>query len=735
MSRSTIQDEINALIHHADETRDRSRLWAQIAGLRSLAVESIEWRSEAFLATVSETVTELQVGDTSGAVPSTLAGSLAEGDRCDFLGHTSQVIGVSWSPDGRKLASASNDKTVKIWTLADGTCERTLSDSGHSSTVWSISWSPDGRRLASASKDNTVKIWTADGTYEKTLSAQSKAVHGVSWSPDGRQLASACNNSTVKIWTVDGTGEQTLSGHSHRVQSVSWSPDGRRLASASQDNTVKIWTANGTCEHTLSGHSHRVNDVSWSPDGRRLASASYDDTVKIWTADGTCEHTLSGHSNQVLSVSWSPDGRRLASASSDNTVKIWTAEGGLVQSYDIGIGGNHGCNSVAWHPSGAFLAARHGSNIKVLRLEVADSSDSEAVRTLQARRPGRAQQALLVMRTFQRQYFSDADPLVSGAATMRLMMEHPRDLDAMLQEATPGAGLRGIALAKAAFLALESTPAEQGQPAGNVPLLRSLFEHGLGPNTCEPLIAKAQDLPSEWTVLGLNPAHDDPVVFVTEKAREVPDSHIPIPASILADFGLPCLNHGKTLLDTALAQHPINWDAVNVILEAGADITFGNVLESISDWGEMPDSVQAMITPLFNSDKHVTGTDIGLAVATAVKVIHQREIEVALREASLPMEADITPPIAQAALQAAAGAVAEGMKHAALVTGMTAASMHQMFDVIPVLGMALGGVVPAKRAGSSSRPDFTSGHTKGKGAAEHVAGHGGGDGSGFGDPQ
>jgi WD40 repeat protein len=247
-----------------------------------------------------------------------------------FQGHTHSVFSVVFSPDGRRLASASYDRTVKVWEAQTGQEQLTLK--GHPGAVTSVAFSPDGRRLASASYDRTVKVWDAQtGQEQLTLKVHRGAVTSVVFSPDGRRLASASDDGTVKVWEAQTGQEQlTFEGHSSLVSSVVFSPDGRRLASASYDRTLKVWEAQTGVElRTLQGHTQPVRSVVFSPDGRRLASASNDGTVKVWDGHTGRElRTLQGHTYSVFSVVFSPDGRRLASASEDRTVKVWDAQTG-----------------------------------------------------------------------------------------------------------------------------------------------------------------------------------------------------------------------------------------------------------------------------------------------------------------------------------------------------------------------------------------------------------------------
>jgi WD40 repeat protein/serine/threonine protein kinase len=295
-----------------------------------------------------------------------------------FHGHTGRVATVCWSPDGKWLATGSEDFTAKVWEAATG--RELLNLKGHRNMVTCLCWSPDGKRLATASGDQTAKVWeTAGGRELFTFEGHkgpgfTSAVLSVSWSPDSKQLATGSNDGTAKVWEASSGHElRTLRRQTGPIRSVCWSPDGKWLATGSDDGTVRVWdvaefsanSATGREPLALKGHASEVLSVSWSPDSKQLATGSADGTAKVWDVDSErVKLTVKGHTNEVLCVSWSPDGKRLATGSQDGTAKVWEAVGGL--ELRTLKGHSHMVHSVCWSPDGKRLATgSHDDTAKI----------------------------------------------------------------------------------------------------------------------------------------------------------------------------------------------------------------------------------------------------------------------------------------------------------------------------------------------------------------------------------
>jgi WD40 repeat protein/serine/threonine protein kinase len=325
------------------------------------------------------------------------------------LEHSAAVLSAVFSPDGRWIASGSQDGRIQIWDARMG--RRLLSVPAHQNHVRSVAFSPDGRRLASASWDKTVKIWdldplragatdlpllkeylapanhvvfSPDGTRLASVGGKNLRIwdaitgdnvldlpgHGCpAFSPDGQAIAGGDGERTVRIWDAK-TGRERLAfpGHATPIQCVVFSRDGKLLASAASDGLtradgeIKVWDVQtGQESLTLRGHVGDIHDAAVSPDGRRLASAGFDSNVKLWDLrTGQEVLTLRGHRGGVRSVAFSSDGTRLVSAGRDGTIRVWDAtplQGGERQEVCTLRAHAGGVRAVAFSPDGQRLAS------------------------------------------------------------------------------------------------------------------------------------------------------------------------------------------------------------------------------------------------------------------------------------------------------------------------------------------------------------------------------------------
>jgi WD40 repeat protein/serine/threonine protein kinase len=311
------------------------------------------------------------------------------------------------SPDGRRLATGWDypDDAVRLWDLRTGALLAVMT--GHRNRISSVAFSPDGTRIASASQDQTVRVWDAAGGKPVAV-LQGHTSHAVEalFSPDGARVVSASYDGTLRLWNAaDGELLAILQGHAEGVYACAYSPDGAWLASASMDRTVRLWDTALVERHgVLRGHESYVYDVAFSPDGVHIGSAAWDNSARLWDVTaGRQTAVFQGPGRQtpgrprsdkepvaidpgglLLALAFSPDGSQLVTGSRDGKVQFWDVKAGT-RRLTVQLPGR-GVDSLAFSPDGQRVAAALGDIIPGLNghgsVCLLDPQSGETVRTL-----------------------------------------------------------------------------------------------------------------------------------------------------------------------------------------------------------------------------------------------------------------------------------------------------------------------------------------------------------------
>jgi serine/threonine protein kinase len=249
--------------------------------------------------------------------------------RATLHGHNGPVWSVSFSPDGRTLATGSDDASLRLWDAATGEGLATLT--GHDGVVFTVNFAHSGEFLVSGSGDGSIRVW--DVRYRKELATLRQenvngSVRRVAISPDDRTIAAGRNTPNVEIWDLDTrTPKKALPGHNGTILAIAFATDGKTLATGDARGNIRFWDpATGAERAGFSGDRLGLRALAFSPDRQTLASAGTNDKdVKLWKVE-TREKTAilsGGPEADLLCVAFSRDGSLLAAGRRDGSVTIW----------------------------------------------------------------------------------------------------------------------------------------------------------------------------------------------------------------------------------------------------------------------------------------------------------------------------------------------------------------------------------------------------------------------------
>ena len=298
----------------------------------------------------------------------------------DTGGHMAKIQDIAFTPDGRQLVSASDDKTIRVWDLATGKTVRIIRGEiapGDPGRIYAMALSPDGKWLAAGGSTGPecagcgdIRLYDfAAGRLVALLQGHENVVYGLAFSPDGRHLISGSGDKTAIIWDVEARRLfHRLVGHGAEIYTVGFSSDGARAVTGSFDHDLRLWrVADGGEIAHMTGHGGKVTSLAVAVDGT-IASGDYSGEIRLWDGKtGVFGKVLAKQASVVGSLSFSPDGKRLLSG---------TVEGsGQYESHVYDLAGGREVVTYSGHdnivlataisPDGRWVATGGGGNHEI----------------------------------------------------------------------------------------------------------------------------------------------------------------------------------------------------------------------------------------------------------------------------------------------------------------------------------------------------------------------------------
>ncbi|WP_407887377.1 WD40 repeat domain-containing protein, partial [Scytonema sp. NUACC26] len=313
-------------------------------------------------------------------------------------GHQFPVNSVSFSPNGKMLASTGDDKTIRLWDSSgkqvlrfegdpysvsfssDGKLITATEEHGrvrlrnlstqkvvelkeNHSSIRSASFNPKNQLIAAGGYDGNIMLWNFVGQLVAKFKGPRNAVNSISFSPDGKLVASIAQGQPLMVQDLSGKQVIMVKGSQYQVSSASFSPDGKLIATAGDDRTLRLWDLSGKEFKKFQGHQRQVNNVTFSPNGKLIATAGDDEKVKLWDLSGQLLTEFQAHRGKVWSVSFSPDGQLVATGGTDGFLRLWKLSGQQVKEFKAHQGW---VSSISFSSDGKLIAT--GGDDRTARL-------------------------------------------------------------------------------------------------------------------------------------------------------------------------------------------------------------------------------------------------------------------------------------------------------------------------------------------------------------------------------